>query len=371
MRILLAMNSFKECANSPEVVVLFKERLQKAARIDAFPLTDGGDGFLEVCRNTFHAVPEYYFLQKLYNQRKYRIPTGYSKKDRCVYLESAEIIGLKRVPPQFRNPRLLTSENVGQLIHRILHEKRQIRKIVLGIGGTATSDLGLGACRPFGLKLLGRNGHELPLHPGLYEQASRVVLPRRFDVPLEAVLDVQVPLTGRNGPSLLFARQKGATAGGCAALERGVRNILRILQRDYGMDFSKEKLGAGGGLGLGLSLLASLIIVPSSVFLYRTLNLREKIRRSDIVITGEGRYDRQSLLNKATGIVLRESLRQKKQVVLVAGTIDGSVMKRRNGPVLALELKSYFSSEAESIRKFRKGIGLASMEILQLLNRKN
>ncbi len=371
MRVLLALNSFKECANSPEVVSLLKEKLKKYARIDVLPLTDGGDGFLEVCRKTFDLGLEYYSLQNLYNEEQYRVPIGYSDRERCVYLESAEIIGLKKVPPGYRNPRLLNSENVGQVIRRILHRKHHIKKIVLGLGGTATSDLGLGACKPFGLKLLDRNDHEIPPHPGLYENAFRVVLPRRISVALEAVLDVQVPLTGKNGPALLFAGQKGASAAVRAALERGAKNILRILQRDHAMNFSREKLGAGGGLGLGLSLLANMNTVPSYAFLYRTFALKNKIRQSDVIITGEGRYDRQSLLNKATGVVLREALRQKKQAVLVAGTINNSVVRKHNGRVIALELRNYFSSEEESIRKFKEGIDLASMEIIRLINRQN
>ncbi len=371
MRVLLALNSFKECANSPEVVALLKEKLQGYARIDVLPLTDGGDGFLEVCGNTFDLVLEHDSLQNLYNEEEYRVLIGYLRKDRCVYLESAEIIGLKQIPSGYGNPGLLNSENVGHVIHRILHRKHYLKRIVLGIGGTATSDLGLGACKPFGLKLFDRNDHEIPLHPGLYQHASRLVLPRRISVPLEAVLDVQVPLTGKNGPSLLFAGQKGASAGERAALERGVKNILRILRRDYAMDFSREKIGAGGGLGLGLSLIAHLTTIPSDVFLYRTFELKKKIRQSDMIITGEGRYDRQSLLHKATGVVVRESLRQKKQVVLVAGTIDSSVMKKYNSRVSAFELRNYFSSEGESIRRFKEGIDLASMEIIQLINRQN
>ncbi len=371
MKVLLALNSFKECASSPEVVSLLKEKLQKHARIDAEPLTDGGDGFLEVCRNTFKLDQEYYSLQRIYGEGKYRVPIGYSKRERCVYLESADIIGLKLVPPGYRNPRLLNSENVGQVLQRILRQKRDITKIVMGIGGSATSDLGLGACKPFGLKLLGRSGREIPLHPGLYQKAYRVVLPRRMPLPVEAVLDVQVPLTGKNGPALLFARQKGASARVRAALERGAQNILRILQRDHALDFTEAKYGAGGGLPLGLSLLARLNTVPSYDFLYRTFELKEKIRGADVIVTGEGRYDRQSLLNKATGVVIQEAVRQKKQVILVAGTIDSPVVKKYNGRLIALELKNYFSSEEESIRKFKRGIDLASAEILRIIHQHN
>ncbi len=144
-----------------------------------------------------------------------------------------------------------------------------------------------------------------------------------------------------DGPAKLFSRQKGASKKEVALLEKGTENILRILKQNYSLDYTKKNIGAGGGLGLGISLLSKMNVIRSVDFLNKTMKLSSVIGAGDIIITGEGTYDRQSNIDKATGVVIKEARRQKKKIFLIAGRIERKGKLPKN--VVPIQFNRFFS----------------------------
>ncbi len=359
MKILVAPNSYKECASSSEAADLIAAQLSRHGFSDVttFPLSDGGDGFLEVCERHENLNRKFFRIQNCFNAQRKRVPVGIDKKSNSLYIEAADIIGLKDIPVRFRKPTELNSENFGVLIHRLYHSRvRQPRKLTIGVGGTGTNDLGLGLCRPFGLTLFDKRGKELAIVPKNYSSVATIRLPRKVSLLIEVVLDVEAPLFGKNGPSKVFAKQKGASDSDIALLERGVKNIVRVLERDHGVRFKDKLYGAGGGLALGLSLIAGVKVILAKQFLVQRLRLAEQIKQCDVVITGEGKFDQQSFMNKATGVVLQEAAKQKKKTIMIVGSSLLSNKSLKWTKPAIYEMAPLFVSERDSIRFFKKGI---------------
>lgn len=357
MKILVAPNSFKECADSTEISGIICKALKKTGKheIERLPISDGGDGFLKVCSEAFMLKTHMHAVPGCFTGSKVKIAEGRDAKDN-LYLEAADFIGLKTIPVSERNPLILSSRSMGEYIHRLKNNISGTRtsRIILGIGGTGTSDLGLGLCVPFGLRLLDKNGIELDAVPLNFPKVKKIVLPRRLKMKTEVVLDVKVPLFGRSGTSRVFSPQKGASPGDVKLLEKGVRNILLVLRQEHGLDFENELIGAGGGLTLGLMLISRTKVITSREFLIKKLGLRQKIRRAELVISGEGRIDYQSYMEKATGIVIEEALKQKKRVVIISGSSD--LHARYKKGIEIISLMDFYKSKSESVKNYKTGI---------------
>ncbi|MCX6136024.1 MAG: glycerate kinase [Ignavibacteriales bacterium] len=375
MKILIAPNSFKECADSTVVATILADVLRRpGVSVRSLPLSDGGDGFARVCAGALHLSISSYEVGRIDRRGTRQLSAAHAAKSQEVFFELADVIGLKDVPPARRNPLRLNSQRAGELLKALTDRTARsggFSRIVIGVGGTATNDMGLGLCVPFGLRLLDENETELPVQPELYSEVRHIVLPDKISAAVEVVLDVQIPLTGRKGTAEVFARQKGAHDADIPVLERGFRNILRVLRGQHGIMFSGTKIGAGGGVCVGLSLLSSLKITSAEDFLNQTLHLKEMIGEYDIIVTGEGRFDAQSFMKKATGIVVRESLRRRKTVFILAGSIDVSLKKKLGRDVHWVELSPMFRTREESIRKFRAGLQRAAEEIALRVTQRN
>ncbi len=323
MRILVAPNSFKECADAVTVASAIRDELDSGlpgALIEMLPVTDGGDGFLDVCKRTNELAMRYAKVPAIHNGVMVDVPYGIDKQGKTAFIESALVIGLAGTPVEFRKPLNLSSSGLSVLLHAIAQSESAMEKVIIGLGGTAINDLGLGCASIFGLRILDESGNDLPIVPANYTFASSIVLPTtRFPVELELVTDVQADLLGEFGTSRVFSPQKGATPEDVEKLETGFANILRILERDFNLNFDDKKMGAAGGIALGLSLFASIKLIPAKEFLFSSLKLREKIESSDVIITSEGSYDDQSALQKAPAIILDEAVKLGKKAILIAG----------------------------------------------------
>lgn len=368
MKIVIAPNSFKECASSSIIAGLIARALRKRGLSDltVFPVSDGGDGFLDVCTLRFGLELISLSVHNCFNGRRKKIKVGYDKRTHRVYIETAAVIGLNDVPSGDRKPAKMNSAALGELLHLVMRRHTAgslpVEKIIIGIGGTATNDLGLGLCSIFCLKIFDNSGNILPVYPENYIKAGSITLPKKYPVEIDVILDVSVPLTGADGPAKLFSRQKGASKKEVALLEKGTENILRILKQNYSLDYTKKNIGAGGGLGLGISLLSKMNVIRSVDFLNKTMKLSSVIGAGDIIITGEGTYDRQSNIDKATGVVIKEARRQKKKIFLIAGRIERKGKLPKN--VVPIQFNRFFSRTIESIHNYRTGIDLAVDEMV-------
>ncbi len=271
---------------------------------------------------------------------------------------------MKKIPLAKRNPTILNSNNLGELLINVENEYAETEKMVLGVGGTATNDLGLGLCVPFGLKLFDKEEIDLPVQPKYFGEVNSIVLPNnKLPFPIEIVTDVEIPLYGIPGTSKTFAGQKGASEDEIEILEKGVLHILSILKLEHGIEFKNELIGAGGGLILGLSLISDVAICSAEQFLLKRLNLDEEISKADFIITGEGAFDKQSFMKKGTGILINSAKTHQKKLFVICGKVDYTISASMNQNTMIFPLWKYFSTEEESFKNYKTGIEKACSEI--------
>lgn len=370
--VLVAPNSFKECADSVELVKLFelsfdrtlKSNLKPYVDFVYKPISDGGDGFLEVCKYHFGLEKLHFEISNPHNNEKFLCPVGYWEEKKLLFIESAEVLGLKKIPDEFRNPMLLSSKGMGELLLQILDSYENglidIEKILIGIGGTGTNDLGLGMMEAFGLELFDKENNKLDIIPQNFELVHKIVVPEiQLPFILETIIDVNNPLLGNKGASKSFARQKGATEEDIIHLEKGFENVLKELELDN--EFVSKLSGAGGGLAAGFKIFFNAEEVYAADFIKNNLDINSENCNYNLVITGEGKFDFQSKMNKGSMIIASEFTQRNIPVFIVCGEADVNLPDDEN--IHVIELAEYFDTTEESIKNIDMGIEIACKQI--------
>lgn len=372
--ILIAPKSFKECADSIETANLFYAHLSKNSKLKLIklPISDGGDGFLEVCKANFNLVSFHYEVSAPNQIEKLNIEVGYDRKSKNVYVESAMIVGLKVIPINERHPVNLNTKGIGELLSLLNDDvtagRLEINKVILGIGGTGTNDLAIGAASECGLILNDTDGNFLLPFPRNFSRTENLVWQKpKLSFEIEVIVDVENPLLGEQGATKVFGRQKGSTESELNEIELGFGKIYNILKNKKLASSLNPSSGAGGGLAAGLCLFFDATVITASEFVLGYLKLSNLLEQADYIITGEGAFDLQSLMRKGPGIILEHANGKEKKVFLVCGKIEDDARSKLADNVIIIELSKYFNSIEESIKKFKDGIILASEEILSHL----
>ncbi|AFN75957.1 glycerate kinase [Melioribacter roseus P3M-2] len=361
--ILVAPNSFKECANSVEIASLFQtafdkllpENLKKILEFHYKPISDGGDGFLEIANNYFSLELLHFEISYPHSDEKFLCPVGYSMQENKVYIESALVLGLNLVPEDNRNPLLLTSKGMGELIEQLIESAENgfldIKELVIGIGGTATNDMGLGMMSRFGFELFDKDKSKLDVLPANFIKADKVKYDKKklpFDITI--VHDVNNPLLGKEGATMVYALQKGAGEKDLGILEKGLENISDLIGCD---EETKMKLnGAGGGLAAAFQLFFDAKLKSAEKFIFEDLGIAENVY--DFVLTGEGKFDFQSRYEKGSYLIIKKYAPEGIPVYVVCGEAEGDLPEEEN--IHIIELAEYFESLEESIEKIDEGI---------------
>ena len=372
-KLVIAANSFKECADSVTIARYFMEGLvgKTGMKLISRPISDGGDGFLNVCKEYYSLEILKYRVSTPYNDKKIIAKAGYDKQKKIIYIESADILGLKVIPKAHRHPISLSSKGMGDLLKGILKDikskKIRVKKLVIGIGGTGINDLGLGMCSVLGLKLFDNNSNELQIIPKNFQDASSLIW-GGFNAPfkIEVILDVKNPLLGKNGSTYVFGKQKGLTSNEMRGIESGFEKIINILKYNKLKQLPNEISGAGGGLAAGFVLFLNASAKSSEKFILEDLGLR-RINNPAFVLLTEGAFDKQSLMGKASGCLMEHFSKEGSQIILCSGKVDKSVIKMLPKDAKVIELRKYFKSEKESIKNIHKGIKLASVQVLKFI----
>jgi glycerate kinase len=372
LKILIAPNSFKECADSVEISEMIKASLYRLlpneikTQIDfrLRPISDGGDGFISVCQLVFGAELLHFEVSNPFNGEKFFCPVGYVQNTKTIFIESAEVLGLKVIPEEFRKPISLSSKGLGELLLQLYDSAEsgimEIEKVVVGIGGTGTNDLGMGMMEVFGLEFYDKKDVPLEILPKSFTLVEKVVVPEvRFPFRIEMIIDVENPLLGIDGASLLFGEQKGATDEEAKMMEKGFVHLLDQLEVD---DKTQESLsGAGGGIVAAMKIFFNAEEKYADKFIRDDLKIRPENTDIKMVITGEGKLDNQTLLNKGAFIVVNEFAKQDIPIIFLCGVSEGDLPEIENLKVL--EISEYFDSVEESIKKIDKGIDSACRRI--------
>ena len=339
VKVVIAPQAFKGGLSGLEAAVAIEQGVLAAlpnAETVKVPIADGGDGTLDALvtgtggqmfsSRVTGPLGEPVTAQWGAMGRRGESHAG-SKGDgpETAVIEMARASGLALVPLRRRDPRLTTTYGTGELMGEALD--RGYRSIIVGLGGSATNDGGVGMAQALGVRFLDSNGRDLPFGGAALARLSRIDMAGLrmgiMDATITAATDVTNPLCGPTGASAVYGPQKGASPRTVEALDAALDRFARVVERSLGVDV-KDVSGAGAAVGMGAGLIAfTNARVESGVGLVcRVLGLSKVLEGADLVITGEGRADGSTVFDKApVGVARLAKSMGVKAVVLMAGSL--------------------------------------------------
>ena len=325
MRIVVAPNAFKGTLSAVEAAAAIAGGVRQVfpdAEIIEIPVADGGDGTVEAlvsARRGAYATAEVEGPLGDPVQATYGLIDG----GRTGVVELASASGLVLVPPDRRDPRRASTFGFGQLLDAV--RKAGVQEIVAGIGGSATNDGGAGMAQALGYRLLDGAGRDLPRGGAALARLGRID-PLGFDSSWQSVkvmvaCDVTNPLTGPQGASYVYGPQKGADEETVHELDGALGHFAAVIERDLGKRVADVPgAGAAGGAGAGLLAFLSADLVPGAPLIVEASGFDRAVSGARLVITGEGRADRQTAFGKAPGEVARRARAAGVPTLLLAGS---------------------------------------------------
>ncbi|MDW1109605.1 glycerate kinase [Mannheimia haemolytica] len=326
MKIVIAPDSFKESLTALEVAQAIQQgfaRVFPEAEYQLVPMADGGEGSVQSLVDATHgSLQKISVIAPLANEVEGFF--GLSGDQKTAFIEMAAASGLHLVPMEQRNPLVTTSYGTGQLIKAALD--LGVEKIILGIGGSATNDGGVGMLQALGAKFLNAEQREIGFGGEALSQIQQIDLSgldsRLKQVEFEVACDVDNPLCGERGASAIFGPQKGATAEMVKTLDHALLHFAETVKSQLGIEIA-EKAGAGaaGGMGGGLLLLPNVTLRSGVQIILEATDLAEKLVDADLVVTGEGRMDAQSIAGKTPIGVAKVAKQFGKPVIAIVGSL--------------------------------------------------
>jgi glycerate kinase len=344
-RILVAPDKFKGTLTSDEAARAISRGLRCVwphSKITRLALTDGGEGFVDtMVRLTGGKLRTSMTTDAA--GRPHRARWGVLGDGRTAVIGLSEASGLAHLPAQLRRAELTSNLGTGRLIAAAL--RAGYRRIVVGLGGSATTEGGISLAAAVGYRFLDRDGRSISLDGAGLSQLDRMELPgRKPGAKFIVATDVGNPLFGARGAACQFARQKGADARMVRRLDAGLRRLARIVKRDLGLDLAAQPgAGSAGGCGYGLMAFFGAKREEGFQLIRQAAKLDKLIRSHDLVITGEGSFDRTSLLGKAPAELGRLAHRLKKPVWALCGRAEIPVGRSPFDRLAALPADAAFS----------------------------
>ena len=330
MKFILAPDSFKESMTAKEVADAMERgirRVYKDADCVKVPMADGGEGTVESLVNgTNGKMYELEVMGPL--KEKVKAKYGILGYEKTAVIEMAEASGIHHIQMDQRNPMITTTFGTGELIKDALN--KGVKKILIGIGGSGTNDGGAGMIQALGGKLLDEYENDLPFGGGHLDKLLKIDLTefdrRIYDVEIEVACDVKNPLTGENGASFVFGKQKGASRKMMTILDNNLKHFSKIVKEQMDKDFEHlEGAGAAGGMGFALVTFCNAKLKSGIDIVIEYNNLEEKIKDASYVITGEGSIDSQTKYGKTPYGVARVAKKYDVPVIAIAGNVGDGI----------------------------------------------
>lgn len=327
---VLAPDSFKECLTAKAVCQAMESGLKKVfpdAKFIHVPMADGGEGttqsLVDATNGTLHACQVTSPLGD-----KITAHYGILGDKTTAVIEMASASGIHLVPKTKRNPLITTTFGTGELIIECL--KHGVKKIILGIGGSATNDGGAGMAQALGIKFYDNEGKELPKGGGALGKLAKIdimeVNPLLRNIEIIVASDVSNPLCGEKGASCVFGPQKGATAEMVKQLDQNLQHYALIIKSQLGKEVATiPGAGAAGGLGAGLMAFTNSKMQKGIDIVIHYSELRQKLKGADFCFTGEGGIDYQTKFGKTPYGVAQVAKAQNVPVIALAGTIGKNI----------------------------------------------
>ena len=327
MKILIAVDSYKGSLTSLEAGQTIQAGIQNVSDIhntEIIPIADGGEGILSVMLHTLggkvQTIPVHNPCMELI-EAEY----GISTDGKTAFIEMANASGLPLLQDFQRNPMETTTYGTGELIRDAL--EKGCRKFIIGIGGSATNDAGTGMLQALGYRFWDKDGNPLGQGGKILENIVHICTQNVHKALKSAhfivACDVNNPFHGPNGAAHIFARQKGANDSMIEELDRGMRSFANVIHQTTGKDISHVPgSGAAGGMGGGLLAFLNAELKSGAELILDLCRFEEKATNADLILTGEGRIDRQSLMGKIPGKILEIGKQKGVPVIAIAGCVE-------------------------------------------------
>ena len=369
---ILVPDSFKGTLSAIEVCNIMKssiKNLYKDANIISVPVADGGEGTVDAFLYALGGEKKSIWVSDAFNEQK--ILAHYAMlKDNIAVIEMATCAGLPLVKNRLE-PDKTTTFGVGELIIDAINNGA--KKIILGLGGSATNDGGCGMAAALGVKFKDEQDQKFIPTGGTLSKIYKIDMNNIYskikDVEFISMCDVDNPLCGRLGASAVFAPQKGADEDMVKSLDEGLAHLAKVIKRDLHIEVKDIKgAGAAGGLGAGsIAFLQSKLTKGIDVIL-DTINFDELVSKADIVFTGEGKFDSQSLHGKVVMGVANRSQKYKTPVIVVTGAIGENIQEAYNKGITAIfSINKEPMEFSKSALKSKENMILTMENILRLL----
>lgn len=343
MKVLIAIDSFKGSLSSIDCSKAIAEGIREVyqdAEVTEVPLADGGEGTVEAL---IHSTDGKVVEKRVVGPLGTPITASYGilGGSHTAVIEVAEACGLPLVPLDKRDPSVTTTYGVGELIMDAM--SKGCREFVIGLGGSATNDAGIGMLQALGYSFKNKNNLEVGYGGGELSKiwsvdASRV-LPLLKDCTFKVACDVNNPLYGLDGAAYIFGPQKGALEEKVKQLDEGLKHFAEVISNSLGQDIQGiPGAGAAGGLGAAFAGFLDGQLLSGVQLLLETVDMRKKVEGADFVITGEGRLDGQTSMGKAPLGIAQLAAEQRIPVIALAGAVADEVAAFNE-----MGITSYFS----------------------------
>ncbi|NGM56620.1 glycerate kinase [Bacillus velezensis] len=326
MKIIIAPDSFKESMTSKEAADSIEKGFKAVfpdAEYTKIPAADGGEGTVQALTDATGGS----IIKKTVTGplgTPVNAAYGLLGDGRTAVIEMAEASGLHLVPRHLRDPLNTTTRGTGELIADAA--SRGASEIIIGLGGSATNDGGTGMASALGVRFLNEEGQEIHDGGGALHTLASIDIsglsPDLKHIRFRAACDVENPLTGENGASYVFGPQKGASEKTKVVLDRNLYHFADVLRRQHDIEADTVKgAGAAGGLGAGLIAFLQAEIQSGIDVVLDTLSFSDQIRDADLVITGEGQIDGQTIFGKTPAGIAARAAAQEIPVIALAGSL--------------------------------------------------
>ena len=326
MKVVIAPQTFKGGLMGMEAARAIQQGIHAVypqAETVEIPVADGGDGTLDTL---VRSTGGEFFTSRVTGPLGEPISAlwGVMGDGHTAVIEVARASGITLVPLQRRNARITTSYGTGELIGEALD--RGYRRLIVGLGGSATNDGGVGMAQALGVHFLDSNGKELPFGGAGLSKLSRIDMSDLrlgvMEAKITAATDVTNPLCGPKGASAVYGPQKGASPQVVEELDKALDHLSRVINRNLGVDVRDQpRAGAAGGLGAGLMAFVNAEVESGIELVCHALGLEKHLEGADLVITAEGRVDSSTVYDKAPAGVARLAKAKGIPVIAMAGTL--------------------------------------------------
>ncbi|QMM54048.1 glycerate kinase [Enterobacter sp. RHB15-C17] len=373
MKIVIAPDSYKESLSALEVATAIEQGFREIfpdAHYVKLPVADGGEGTVEaMVAATQGGIIKVRVTGPLGENVEGFY--GLSGDEQSAFIEMAAASGLEMVAPSLRNPLKTTSWGTGELIRHALDAG--VKHIIIGIGGSATNDGGAGMMQALGAKLLDAEDNPIGMGGGELEKLARIDISeldtRLASCRVEVACDVTNPLTGKEGASAVFGPQKGATPEMIARLDDSLAHYAKIIARDLDIDvLNLEGGGAAGGMGAALYAFCGAELRQGIEIVTDALHLDNHVADADLVITGEGRIDSQTIHGKVPVGVAKVAKRYNKPVIGIAGSLTADVgVVHEHGIDAVFSVIYTVCTLEEALKNAKENVRMAARNIAAVL----